>query len=100
MAYQDQAVQVDINQLRDGIIQRSVWNDVIQSQALEMLRFRHLVWLAIAPKTADGKPNLSAPAPRTADGKPDLSGLWEMERKGRLLPDTPGGNRSTWSLAT
>ena len=28
------------------------------------------------PKTADGKPNLSAPAPRTADGKPDFSGLW------------------------
>lgn len=29
------------------------------------------------PRTADGKPNLTAPAPRTADGKPDLSGLWE-----------------------
>jgi hypothetical protein len=29
------------------------------------------------PRTADGKPNLSAPAPKTADGKPDLSGLWE-----------------------
>src|SRR5215470_13817231 len=28
------------------------------------------------PRTADGKPNLSAPAPRTADGKPDLSGMW------------------------
>jgi hypothetical protein len=28
------------------------------------------------PKTADGKPNLSAPTPRTADGKPDLSGIW------------------------
>ena len=28
------------------------------------------------PRTADGKPNLTAPAPRTADGKPDLSGLW------------------------
>jgi hypothetical protein len=28
------------------------------------------------PRTADGKPNLTAPAPRTPDGKPDLSGLW------------------------
>ena len=31
------------------------------------------------PRTADGKPNLTAPAPRTADGKPDLSGLWRPE---------------------
>jgi len=30
------------------------------------------------PRTADGKPNLSAPAPRTADGKPDFTGLWEV----------------------
>ena len=29
------------------------------------------------PRTADGKPNLSAPAPRALDGKPDLSGLWK-----------------------
>jgi len=29
------------------------------------------------PRTADGKPNLSAPAPKTPDGKPDLTGLWE-----------------------
>jgi hypothetical protein len=29
------------------------------------------------PRSADGKPNLSAPAPRTPDGKPDLSGLWQ-----------------------
>jgi hypothetical protein len=28
------------------------------------------------PRTADGKPNLSAPTPRTADGKPDFSGIW------------------------
>src|SRR4030095_1104459 len=28
------------------------------------------------PRTADGKPNLTAPAPKTADGKPDISGLW------------------------
>jgi hypothetical protein len=31
------------------------------------------------PRTADGKPNLTAPAPRTLDGKPDLSGLWRPE---------------------
>jgi len=28
------------------------------------------------PRTADGKPDLSAPALRTADGKPDFSGMW------------------------
>src|ERR1700735_5827930 len=28
------------------------------------------------PRTADEKPDLTAPAPRTPDGKPDLSGLW------------------------
>jgi hypothetical protein len=28
------------------------------------------------PRTADGKPDLSARAPRTAQGKPDLSGMW------------------------
>jgi hypothetical protein len=28
------------------------------------------------PRTADGKPDLTAPVPRTAEGKPDLSGVW------------------------
>jgi hypothetical protein len=36
------------------------------------------------PRTADGKPNLSAPTPRTAEGKPDLSGMW------RAKPATAG----------
>jgi len=31
------------------------------------------------PRTADGKPNVSAPAPRGPDGKPDLSGIWDGE---------------------
>ncbi|HEY5616646.1 MAG TPA: hypothetical protein VIK60_01805 [Vicinamibacterales bacterium] len=39
-------------------------------------------WLSLplpgTPRTADGKPNLSAPAPRTADGKPDHSGIWRL----------------------
>src|SRR5216684_8715540 len=40
----------------------------------------HAQWLDYPspgiPRTADGKPNLSAPVPKAADGKPDLSGLW------------------------
>jgi hypothetical protein len=31
------------------------------------------------PRTADGKPNLTAPVPRMPDGKPDLSGLWQPD---------------------
>src|SRR5712691_8606274 len=31
------------------------------------------------PRTADGKPNLTAAAPRTPDGKPDFSGMWRPE---------------------
>ena len=28
------------------------------------------------PRTADGKPDLTAPAPRGPDGRPDLTGVW------------------------
>jgi hypothetical protein len=34
------------------------------------------------PRTADGKPDLSARAPRMADGKPDLSGVWRADAAG------------------
>src|SRR5215470_3646601 len=30
------------------------------------------------PRLPDGKPNLAAPAPKTKEGKPDLSGLWAI----------------------
>jgi hypothetical protein len=36
------------------------------------------------PRTADGKPNLTAPAPRLPDGKVDLGGLWNAV-DGRFL---------------
>jgi hypothetical protein len=32
------------------------------------------------PRSADGKPILTAPTPRASDGNPDLSGLWQMNR--------------------
>src|ERR1700735_2490833 len=45
------------------------------------------------PRTAGGKPNLSAPAPKTADGKPDLTGIWQNDR-------TVGGTVAARSSAT
>ena len=42
------------------------------------------------PRTADGRPNLSAPAPRTADGKPDFSGLWQPGGGGGSAPVAGG----------
>ena len=40
------------------------------------------------PRTADGKPDLSAPAPRLSDGKPDFSGIWHASNPNRCIPGT------------
>src|ERR1051326_6241412 len=39
-----------------------------------------------APRTPDGKVNLTGPVPRV-NGKPDLSGIWQVEAE----PRAPGG---------
>ena len=65
-----------------GILLRSIAGSIILS-ALASPQWLNYPTPGI-PRTADGKPNLSAPAPRTADGKPDLSRLW------RTVPATSG----------
>ena len=54
------------------------------------------------PRTADGKPDLSAPAPRAADGRPDLSGLWRIDAGpygGNLLADLKPPDVQPWADA-
>ena len=54
------------------------------------------------PRTADGKPDLTAPVPKTAGGKPDLSGIWVTNSAGYGLDLTTGlkpGDILPWAEA-
>ena len=48
------------------------------------------------PRTADGKPNLTAPTPRAADGKPDFTGLWNTVIN---VADLKPGEVQPWAQA-
>ena len=43
---------------------------------------------ADVPRTADGKPDLTAAAPRLPGGKPDFSGIWHAGNRNPCMPGT------------
>ena len=52
------------------------------------------------PRSADGKPNLTAATPRASDGKPDLSGLWqriESKYAENVAADLKPGEVRSWA---
>jgi len=54
------------------------------------------------PRTADGKPQLTAPTPRTADGKPDLTGVWNRispKYDANIAADLKPGDIQPWAQA-
>jgi hypothetical protein len=67
-----------------------------------VVAFAHAQWINYPtpgiPRTADGKPNLTAPAPKTAEGKPDLSGIWSRIKTEGGLSQLQPSDIKPWAL--
>jgi hypothetical protein len=70
----------DIVRIVDAFVNRlaenGLWRQVMDKSGLPLCSQRLNFATPGIPRTAEGKPNLTAPAPHTGDGKPEFSGLW------------------------
>ena len=71
--------------MRAACVNALALNVILLVPALGFAQWLHYPTAGV-PRTADGKPDLTAPTPRLPDGKPDLSGIWHTAVKNPCNP--------------